>query len=371
MHLKYFFLRLTKASQVLFLLIFNISYFTVLSYSQENNENVVEAYIAQYKDIAIREMIRTKVPASVKLAQGILESGSGQSTLSLTSNNHFGVKCKKNWTGETVYFDDDEKNECFRKYENAEDSYKDQSDFLLRNPRYAFLFELDPLDYKGWCKGLKKAGYATNDKYTTRLITLIEKYNLQQYSLEALKDENKISDQEYTKYIESIKPKVKEPVIPVSPTKIAKEEAKEERRIKTHKETTVEDIRNKTKSGYSETFKKTDSFLFIEINLSKAMIVTKGTSLFALAVKYNIDYGDFLKINDLYNVNDIIKENQIIYIKRKKKRSYSADYHVTEKGTTLREISQIEGVQLKSLIKLNPAVSSTKVLDENKIILLR
>ncbi|MEI9957532.1 MAG: glucosaminidase domain-containing protein [Ferruginibacter sp.] len=142
-----------------------------------------EQYVAMYKDIAIREMKRMGVPAAITLAQGILETESGNSDLVKKSNNHFGIKCKSNWTGESVSHDDDAAGECFRLYKTAEDSYRDHSNFLRGNTRYGFLFKLDVKDYKGWAYGLKKAGYATNPSYPQILIKHIEQYNLQQYTL--------------------------------------------------------------------------------------------------------------------------------------------------------------------------------------------
>ena len=124
-----------------------------------------EQYITKYKLIALQEMFKYKVPASITLAQGIFESGSGNSTLATEANNHFGIKCHSEWRGERVYHDDDAKQECFRKYERAEDSYRDHSVFLSGKKRYAALFELKITNYKGWAKGLKEAGYATNPKY--------------------------------------------------------------------------------------------------------------------------------------------------------------------------------------------------------------
>ncbi len=142
-------------------------------------------YIAQYKDIAIREMKRMGVPAAISLAQGLLETENGNSELLKKSNNHFGIKCKSSWTAEGVSHDDDAPGECFRVYKNAEDSYRDHSNFLRGGSRYAFLFKLDPKDYKGWAYGLRKAGYATNPKYPDILIKNIEDNNLEQYTLEA------------------------------------------------------------------------------------------------------------------------------------------------------------------------------------------
>ena len=144
------------------------------------------AYISKYKDLAIAEMQRSGVPASITLAQGIHETFAGQSVLVQKSNNHFGIKCKNNWVGKSVSHDDDARGECFRAYNAAEDSYRDHSDFLKNSPRYAFLFKYDPTDYESWAYGLKKAGYATNPKYSQVLIKLIRDYNLQDYTLLAL-----------------------------------------------------------------------------------------------------------------------------------------------------------------------------------------
>lgn len=139
-----------------------------------------EEYIKKYNLMAVKEMKRSGVPASITLSQGIFESASGGSRLARDGNNHFGIKCHK-WEGEKIYADDDTKGECFRKYSSVEDSYKDHSDFLKQNSRYHFLFELEITDYQGWAKGLKQAGYATSPTYAESLIKLIEKYNLNDY----------------------------------------------------------------------------------------------------------------------------------------------------------------------------------------------
>ena len=141
----------------------------------------VEEYIETYKDIAMREMRDYKIPASITLAQGILESGAGNSALARDARNHFGIKCHKGWEGETYIMDDDEKNECFRKYDNPEESFKDHSLFLTTRSRYAGLFELDIMDYEGWARGLKAAGYATNPQYAQLLIERIERFELYRY----------------------------------------------------------------------------------------------------------------------------------------------------------------------------------------------
>ena len=138
------------------------------------------AYILKYKDAAIAQMQHSGIPASITLAQACLESGFGTSTLATKGNNHFGIKCH-DYDGRKMYVDDDVKDDCFRVYDRVEDSFQDHSDFLRYRSRYSFLFDLDPTDYKGWAYGLKAAGYATDPQYASRLIDLIERYNLQQY----------------------------------------------------------------------------------------------------------------------------------------------------------------------------------------------
>lgn len=147
---------------------------------------VIRDYIARYRDIAIAEMQRTGVPAAITLAQGILETEAGKSDLVQRSNNHFGIKCKSDWKGETVSHDDDARGECFRKYNDPSESYKDHSDFLKTRPNYVSLFKINPVDYEAWAYGLKRAGYATNPKYPQILIKLIRDFNLQEYTMMAL-----------------------------------------------------------------------------------------------------------------------------------------------------------------------------------------
>lgn len=148
--------------------------------------NSTEEYIKQYNAISMEEMRAYKIPASITLAQGILESSSGKSGLTLRSNNHFGIKCHKGWKGKKTYHDDDEKGECFRVYKDPRTSFKDHSEFLTKRSRYAGLFELDAGDYVGWAKGLSSAGYATDRRYPAKLIAIIEKYDLHTYDMEVL-----------------------------------------------------------------------------------------------------------------------------------------------------------------------------------------
>ena len=143
-------------------------------------EQKIKRYIKLYAPIARKQMKLYKIPASVTMAQGILESGYGESTLAKKGNNHFGIKCHKGWKGKKIFHDDDEENECFRSYSNPVKSYKDHSLFLANRDRYRFLFDLNSKDYKSWAKGLKKAGYATDPDYSIKLISLIERFNLSQ-----------------------------------------------------------------------------------------------------------------------------------------------------------------------------------------------
>jgi hypothetical protein len=169
-------------------------YYDFRKRNQGKVNNFTVDYIGTYKDIAIRKMEEYKIPASITLAQGILESGNGLSELAKKSNNHFGIKCHSSWKGKKVYHDDDRRGECFRKYPSAEGSFNDHSKFLTNRGRYEFLFDLRPDDYKAWAKGLKKAGYATDRKYPKKLISFIENFELYKY------DDLVLDDRAYKKY---------------------------------------------------------------------------------------------------------------------------------------------------------------------------
>lgn len=152
-----------------------------LAFSAQRRNKAYEDYIKKYRSLAVHEMKRHHIPASITLAQGLLESGAGKSTLARKSNNHFGIKCGRSWRGKSVRYDDDRRNECFRAYRSVKDSYEDHSKFLVSGSRYDFLFRLKITDYKGWARGLKKAGYATDPRYADRLIGIIELYDLDRY----------------------------------------------------------------------------------------------------------------------------------------------------------------------------------------------
>ncbi len=253
-----------------------------------------EAYIKKYYKIAMREMNDYGIPASITLAQGILESAAGTSRLAVQANNHFGIKCHNDWSGEKIYHDDDKNNECFRKYDDPEESFIDHSQFLKDRARYSFLFELDKTDYKAWAKGLKQAGYATDPNYPNRLITLIEKYDLHKYDL-----------QSFTSKEEGVAKPVKQE-------------------------------KSKNESGL------------------KYIYVQKGESYYTIAVKYNIPFGLIYSYNDVDRKTRQPEEGTIVYLQKKKKKIIWGDgLHIVKKGESMHDISQKYGIRLHSLYDLN------------------
>ena len=307
---------------------------------------VVVQYIKSYKDLAIDEMQRTGIPASIKLAQGIHETSAGTSDLVRRSNNHFGLKCKSEWTGMTVKHTDDAPNECFRKYESSKDSYKDQSNYLKNSPRYASLFDLDPTDYKAWAFGLKKAGYATNPKYTQVLIKLIEDYDLQDYTMIALgklKSGQETLAKSENKNMEKI-PDEKPVVMPPEPEVV----------VYAKKEAVVE-----KKPVYPDNEFK--------INETKVIYAKKGTSYLSIAEKYAIPLARIFEFNEM-KVQEVVDKDQLIYVMRKRKIGLN-EQHVVKPGETLSGIAQTEALRIESLLEYNflqpnmqPAVGSVLYL---------
>lgn len=283
-----------------------------------------QQYIATYKDIAISEMKTNGIPASIKLAQGILETQSGNGWLVQNSNNHFGIKCKNNWTGATVHYDDDARQECFRKYNAAADSYRDHSQFLRNNPRYAFLFQFQAEDYKSWAYGLKQAGYATSKTYPQQLIKIIEDYNLQQYTLQAEgvtkpgTFEDARAQQDATR---DYQPGRATPATPA---------------------TTIPAANTNTAAIPKGIF---------QINNRKVMYLPKGTALIQIADQQKIKLRNLVKYNDLADDNILVKD-QYIYLQKKSKQGKD-DYHVVKAGETMYDIAQAEGIQLRWLRRRN------------------
>lgn len=289
-------------------------FFSLTATAFAQNKISTEDYIKTYQDIAIEKMREYKIPASITLAQGILESGSGNSSLAQKANNHFGIKCHKGWKGRTFIMDDDEKNECFRSYKKAEESYHDHSIFLTSRDRYADLFKLKITDYKGWAKGLSKAGYATNPRYPELLIRIIERYNLTQYDEEALKkthrrkrEDEKVDRKEY---------------LAIDPSAF-------------------------------EVVDQSESGRFVhENNGVKLVFAREGDHIAALAVEFHIYSWQIIKYND-FEKDQQLSAGQIVYLQKKKRKSHDFDFHTIRSGETLRIISQLYGVRLSRLYKLN------------------
>ena len=249
-------------------------------------------YVNQYKDIAIHEMRRYNIPASITLAQGILESGAGSSELCRKGNNHFGIKCH-GWSGRAVYHDDDESQECFRAYDSARESFEDHSRFLATSARYKRLFQLSRTDYKSWAYGLKECGYATNPQYAQKLIQLIELYQLHQY------------DSPDSKH---------HPTMPVQ-----------------------------------------DQHVIRIYNKNLYVVARNGDTFKSIAEEVGLSYRKLAKYNER-NRNDRLVEGDIVYLKKKQKRAdkaFKKTPHVVQSGESMYSIAQKYGIRLKSLYKKN------------------
>lgn len=265
-------------------------------------------YINQYKDIAIEQMLRYGIPASITLAQGLLESGAGHSELAVKGNNHFGIKCH-GWGGRTMYQDDDAEGECFRAYDNPEQSYKDHSLFLINGRRYRKLFTLDKRDYRGWARGLKAAGYATNPHYAQRLIDIIELYKLYDY--------DKATDYDKFMVQRVIKDKPARPGM------------------------TLHLIKKYNKNYY--------------------IIARRGDTFKAIGKEIGISGKKIAKWNER-DYNDRITPGETIWLKKKQKRApkqYKNHTHLVREGESLYSIAQNYGIRLKSIVKMNPQLKRT------------
>ncbi|GAA4337030.1 glucosaminidase domain-containing protein [Flaviaesturariibacter amylovorans] len=276
-------------------------------------------YINRFRDIAIAEEQRTGVPAAITLAQGILEAEAGKSDLVRRSNNHFGIKCKTEWTGERVYHDDDARGECFRKYDNPEQSYRDHSDFLRTRAHYSFLFKLDPTDYEGWAYGLKRAGYATNPKYPQLLIRLIREYDLQEYTLMAL----------------GRKP------IPESGNVVRLESGSQNNAV--HTVASASTAATPAAPAYPQGV--------FQINGTRVVYISKGTSYRSIAQQHN------LSLEHLYDFNDMepaeaADADHLLFLGRKR-RTGATDLHRTVEGERLFDVAQREGVRFEDLLTYN------------------
>jgi LysM repeat protein len=309
-------------------------------FSHAQSTDAVLAYIARYKDLAIEEMQRTGIPAAITLAQGIHETDAGTSELVRKSNNHFGIKCKDNWSGPTVSHDDDARGECFRKYSAAEQSYKDHSDFLRSRSNYASLFKLDPTDYEAWAYGLKKAGYATNPKYAQILIKLIQDYNLEEYTLVAM---GKMDAKDGLVKNSKLLTGKNANMMPVS----ANEEVANEKAT--------------VKPAVSVESYPAGEF---KINETRVIFVKKGTSYLDIAQRYEISLAKLFDFNDM-QPQEVTSSDQLVFIQRKRKVG-DHEFHVVQPGESLRSIAQSEAIRFESLLEYNnvgasmqPAVGET------------
>ena len=325
-----------KANYLLIILIYLIPF---ISFARDSKKMTREDYIALHKDDALNDMKRTGVPASITLSQALLESEDGNSTLATEANNHFGIKCA-DWQGPTYTKDDDQRDECFRKYKSVLESYDDHSNFLKTRDRYAFLFSFEPTDYKSWAKGLKKAGYATNPQYADRLIKIIEDYHLN------LLDEGKNIPLAVT------------PVVPTTavPSSVSNPVADVEKK--------------KTVRKSSLASNEVDIFARRKImnnNSVDYVIAKKGDTFNNLSKELELGYWQLPKYNEM-DGDDPIREGQIIYIKPKNDQA-SQSFYLVKDGETIHTISQQLGIKSKYIYKWNKFTKDQEVRTGQKILL--
>ena len=289
------------------------------------------AYIEKYAPLAVSEMKRTGVPASITLAQGLLESDAGLSALASKGNNHFGIKCHNDWRGKNMKVDDNAPGECFRVYPSAEASFRDHSDFLRSRDRYKSLFELKSTDYKGWARGLRKAGYATDPGYADKLITLIEDYRLYEYDAK---------------------------------TKVSVQPPRE---VETPKAVPLEVVERK----YRESVRFALSRSVYEQNGVPFVYSSEGESYRSIASSNGLFLRELLRFNDLQEER-ALEPGTVVYLARKKAQAAPGvmKYVVGEDGETMRGISQRFGIRLAALQKMNPALIGYR-LEEGDTIILR
>lgn len=275
-------------------------------------------YVEQWRTTAVQQMIQYKIPASITMAQAILESGSGNSELARKGNNHFGIKCH-DWEGEKMYMDDDAKGECFRVYNSADESYVDHSDFLKTKKRYANLFTLEQTDYKSWAKGLKEAGYATNPKYPELLINIIEELKLNEL------DQLGIQNNE------------KAPIL----------------------------VENK-----SDVLSANKHQVMIHVNKVKYVVAKKGDTFYKISKEFGLTLSQLYRYNDFDEKKDVLEEGDIVYIHPKRKRSKQKSIVLTE-NMTVNQLSQKEGIDPAKIIKHNNIDSPSSILKKGEKIILR
>ena len=285
-----------------------LTIFVCLALQAQTRNKQYEDYIKKYRELAVDEMKKYHIPASITLAQGLLESGAGQSTLARKSNNHFGIKCGSDWNGKTVHHDDDARGECFRAYKHPKQSYEDHSKFLAGRPRYASLFKLKITDYKGWARGLKKAGYATNPRYADQLIDIIELYDLDKYDKKGGLKWMKENPNPHQPYI-------------------------------------------------------ANDLVYI--------VVRSGDSWKSISKEFDISQRKLRKYNDLYK-GYTLQVGDILYLEKKNKKAGKEHIvHVLRAGESMYSISQKYGIRLKNLYKLNKMDAEDPAPEVGTILRLR
>ena len=409
---------------------FAFLFFFTIPLSTKAQKTATLIYIDQYKDIAISEMKRTGIPASITLAQGIIESNSGESNLALNYKNHFGIKCKSDWKGETTYQDDDTKQECFRVYPNSNASYIDHSNFLKTRPNYAPLFELDPVDDSAWAYGLKKAGYATALDYPKKLLKVINDFELSQYNFPELavydnndtptqkvdtskkiedttihKDTTALSsitslvvakDSINSKYIDTIQLssvkgisstdtiKITVPKAMNGIGNIVMEQAKDSA-LKINTVLSIDTTNNEKENNIQEvniidtsklinkTQNRATTFEYpkgkFKANQLLAIWAKAGSSFLDIASTYNLALYKLYSYNDLEET-DLLTKDQILYLVPKRKE-VSKKIHLVVAGETLYDISQNEGIQLNNLKAYNNGVTDKNLEVGSTLVLFK
>lgn len=332
-------------------------------------QSPIEKYIAQWAPTAVREMYRSGVPASITLAQGILESRYGLSTLAADGNNHFGIKCHKDWTGKKQYHDDDEKGECFRVYDSADESFRDHSDFLRYRDRYKFLFDFETTDYKSWANGLKKAGYATDPGYPGKLIKYIEDYKLYEYDTMPLTETETLEEKAEEVVGQTVQPEQgKQEVKAKSKDKSSRKSVKASKK-KAKKKTSVVDEELTGKIPESplslEEPKRIDKSQLEEFKFSLSreayskngvpfVTSVEGETYSSIAARYGLFLKEILKYNDLAAPQELLP-GTVVYLQAKKKQSEKGldKFIVEDDSQSLRDICQRFGVRMSSVQKMN------------------
>jgi len=301
-----------------------------------------QSYIDNYKDLAIAEMKRSGIPASITLAQGMIESDYGRSTLAREANNHFGIKCHSDWNGATIRYDDDARNECFRKYRHVDESYADHTDFLLSGSRYDFLFDLSPTDYASWARGLKQAGYATNPRYAEMLITKIEELGLHQYDLqdqsrrvrESRETEERVEDRVST-------------VGNVAAVQVPEKIDDNKDTVVIAPDTNVPQIQARTPRVQI-------------LNRVNYIEVREGETRAMIEKEFDLLNWELARYNELEN-NFVPYAGQHLFIQPKRdKAEVGSDTHVVKDGETIYSISQSYGVKVQKLREYNMIVDGTE-----------